>query len=113
MTQVGRKRSSTMVFTHADSAVQRLEQQITGTLLTPGDRDYQERRSGWDLTADQRPAIILAVRNSADMVAGVRFARELGLGVAVKCTGHGTLYPADDTSIMIETSAMAAIRVDA
>lgn len=68
-------------------------------------------RRGWDLTIDHHPAVILVPRDVADVSVGVTFARESGLAIAVRSTGHGTLYPADD-NMLIVTSRLASVQVD-
>jgi FAD/FMN-containing dehydrogenase len=64
------------------------------------------------LSINQFPAVILVAHDAADVAAGVRFASESGLGVAAQSTGHGVLYPADD-SLLIVTSRMGAVEIDA
>lgn len=93
------------------SSVRRLRQQISGDVLTRDDSGYDQVRRGWDLTIDHHPALILVPHDAADIAAGVRFARESGLAVAVQSTGHGVLYPADD-NLLIVTSRMASVQVD-
>lgn len=93
-------------------SAQRLRQQVSGAVLTGDDSDYDQIRRGWDLTIDHHPALILVPDDAADIAEGVRFARESGLAVAVQSTGHGMLYPADD-SLLIVTSRMASVQVDA
>ncbi|HKD76848.1 MAG TPA: FAD-binding protein, partial [Ktedonobacterales bacterium] len=68
-------------------------------------------RRGWNRLIDQHPALILVAANSQDVVAGVRFAREAGLGMGVQGTGHGVQHPADD-HLLIVTSRMNAAHVD-
>lgn len=93
-------------------SVQRLREQISGDVITRQDPRYDGLRRGWDLTIDHHPALILVPHDAADIAIGIRFARESGLAVAVQATGHGTLYPADG-SLLIVTSRMASIQVDA
>jgi FAD/FMN-containing dehydrogenase len=92
--------------------VQQLQQQVSGNVLSREDPGYDQIRRGWDLTINHYPAYILVPHNAADIAAGVRFAHESGLAVAVQSTGHGMLYPADD-SLLIITSRMTSIQVDA
>jgi FAD/FMN-containing dehydrogenase len=101
-----------MAFAHTDALVRQLQQQITGTILTPGDLGYDQTRRGWDLSINQYPALILVPENAEDVAAGVRFAREAGLGIAIQSTGHGMLYPAND-NLLIVTSQMNAVEVNA
>lgn len=93
-------------------SVQRLREQVSGSVVPREHSDYDRIRRGWDLTIDHHPALILVAHDAADVSAGVRFAQESGLAVAVQATGHGMLYPADD-SLLIVTSRMASVQVDA
>jgi hypothetical protein len=100
-----------MAITHAIKSIQQLKNQITGSVLTPDDPGYDQARRGWDLTINHYPALILVPRNAQDIAAGIRFAREADLGIAVQSTGHGMLYPADD-NMLIVTSQMADVQID-
>ncbi|MBI5929848.1 MAG: FAD-binding oxidoreductase [Chloroflexi bacterium] len=89
-----------------------LQQQMQGRVLTPEDADYEQLRRGWNLTINQYPSLILVAETVEDVVAGVRYARETGLGVAVQSTGHGLQIPANN-SLLILTSRLNAIEIDA
>ncbi len=82
-------------------------------LLTPGDPGYDESRSVWNAMIDRRPAVIARCRSSADVVAGVRFAREHDLEIGVRCGGHniaGLAVP--DGGLMIDLRAMCGVTID-
>lgn len=100
-----------MAATRTIESIEALRQQFAGSVLTRDDPNYEQLRRGWDLTLDQYPALILVPRDAADIMAGVRFAREAGWGVAVQSTGHGTLYPADD-NLLIVTSQVRSVQID-
>ena len=68
---------------------------LRGTVLRPGDLGYDEARRGWNLAVDQHPAAVLMAEADTDILAGVRFAREHDLGVAVQGTGHGLVTACD------------------
>lgn len=91
--------------------IETLQQQVSGEVLSKESPGYEQIRRGWDLTIDHYPAYILIAHTAADIAAGLRFARSSGLGVAVQSTGHGMLYPADD-SLLIISSRMKALQVD-
>ncbi len=91
--------------------IETLQQQVSGEVLSKESPGYEQIRRGWDLTIDHYPAYILIAHTPADIAAGLRFARTTGLGVAVQSTGHGMLYPADD-SLLIISSRMKALQVD-
>jgi FAD/FMN-containing dehydrogenase len=50
--------------------------QLRGALLAPADAGYEAARSIWNAMIDRRPALIARCLGVADVVAGVRFARE-------------------------------------
>jgi FAD/FMN-containing dehydrogenase len=78
---------------------------------TPGDEGYDEARSAWNLTADQRPALVVMAEDAAHVVAAVRLARERGLGVGVMATGHGAAS-LPHGGVLINTSHMKGVHVD-
>jgi FAD/FMN-containing dehydrogenase len=101
-----------MEMMYTASAAERLERQIGGEVFVPGDAGYDDARKAWNLTVDQRPAVIVVAESAADIVQAVRFAGEEGLGIAVQATGHGVSRPAND-SLLIITSRMTKVYVDA
>lgn len=100
-----------MTVTPLLDSIQKLGNQNTGKVFVPDDPDYERLRRGFNLAIDQHPALILLAKNTQDVVTGVNFARENGLGVSIQLTGHGIQYPADD-SLLIVTTALASVNVD-
>ena len=88
-----------------------LSQQVAGPVLRPADEGYAAELAGFDLSVGQRPGVVVGATGAADVVAGVRHAREVGLPVAVQATGHGITVPADD-ALLITTRRAGAVRVD-
>lgn len=95
----------------AIASIHPLQNQVAGTVISPGDPDYEQARRTWNLTIDQYPALILMPNNVDDVMAGVRFAREAGLAIAVQSTGHGVQQPANG-SLLIITSKINSVSVD-
>ncbi len=89
-----------------------LQNRVQGTVLVPGNSEYESARKAWNLTVEQYPARILIAANAQDIAEGVTFARAMGLGVAVQATGHGVILPADD-ALLIVTSTLNNVEVDA
>ena len=84
-----------------------------GELILPGEETYDRRRAVWNRLVDRRPAAILRCATSEDVVAAVRFARETGLEIAVKCGGHNVNgFAVPDGGVMIDLSPMSGVRVD-
>ena len=89
-----------------------LQLRIEGTVITPEDPQYDAARQAWNLTVDQRPAVIVMAAGAADVMEAVQFGTSEGLTVTVQSTGHGIVRPAND-NLLIITSPMKKIWVDA
>jgi FAD/FMN-containing dehydrogenase len=90
-----------------------LRKSVRGTILQPGDEGYESARRIWNGMIDRHPAAIARCTGSADVMAGVRFAREQRLPIAVRCGGHnvaGSSMCGD--GLVIDLSPMRAVRVD-
>jgi FAD/FMN-containing dehydrogenase len=94
-------------------AVEELATAFGGSLLQPGDQDFDEARLVWNGLHDRHPALIARCTAAADVVAAVNFARENGLAVAVRGGGHSAPgYGTCDDGIVIDLSPMKGIAVD-
>jgi len=90
-----------------------LEPQLRGTVVRPGDADYDVARSVWNGMIDRRPALVVRCAGAADVIAGLRFAREHELVVAVRGGGHNVAgFGTCDGGIVLDLSPMKGIRVD-
>ncbi|AQZ69927.1 Mitomycin radical oxidase [[Actinomadura] parvosata subsp. kistnae] len=85
---------------------------VHGRTLYPGDPGFEEACSGWLLTVEHRPAVIVVAADAADVVTAVRFAARTGRPIAVQSTGHGKSVPADG-AVFIATNELRELRVDA
>jgi FAD binding domain-containing protein len=86
---------------------------IAGTVVNPGDDDWDQARSAWNLAADQRPAAVVFPENADDVAAAVASARENGLRVAAQGTGHGAgARPALEDTVLLRMDRMVGVDVD-
>src|SRR5215471_12882538 len=93
--------------------IQQAAQTFTGTLLQPGDQEYEVRRLVHNGLVDKHPAAIACCHGAADVVDAVKMARLLNLEVAVRGGGHNVAGRATiDKGLLIDLSAMKGIYVD-
>jgi FAD/FMN-containing dehydrogenase len=86
---------------------------LRGELLWPGDDGYDAARRIHNGMIDRRPALIARCAGAADVAAGVRFAREHHLPVAVRGGGHGVAgFAVCDGGLMLDLSRMRGVHVD-
>jgi FAD/FMN-containing dehydrogenase len=105
--------ASTTSPTISESAISELAAAIRGSLIRPGDPDYDEARKVYNAMIDKRPALIARCTDAADVIAAVNFARENGLLVAVRGGGHnGPGLGTCDDGLVIDLSTLKGVRVD-
>ena len=96
------------------SALAKLRSGFTGSLLQPGDGEYDNVRALHNGLIDKHPALIARCRNERDIGTSIAFAREHGLEIAVRGGGHNVSGRASvEGGLMIDLSLMKAITVDA
>lgn len=84
-----------------------------GRLIGPDHADYDIAREVWNGAIDRHPCLIARCVGTADVVAAVRFARDHDLEIAIRGGGHNVAGTAVcDDGIVIDLSAMRAVRVD-
>ena len=95
------------------SAFDEFAESFGGELLLPTSPTYDTERRIWNGAIDRRPACIARCTGVADVVAGVRFARERDLLVSVRGGGHGVGgHAVCDGGLVIDLSPLKGIRVD-
>ena len=94
--------------------IAKLQANFNGTLLRPGNDDYEQARRVWNGMIDKCPALIARCTGAADVARAVRFARTHNLLVSVRGGGHNVAGNAVcDDGLMIDLSPMKGIQVDA
>lgn len=95
-------------------AIDGLRTRLRGSLLLSGDAGYDASRAVWNAMIDRRPALIARCLGTADVIAGVAFAREQGLLLCIKGGGHNIAgLAAADGALMLDMSPMRGVWVDA
>jgi hypothetical protein len=90
-----------------------LRRLIGGPALCAGAAGYDQARGVFNLTIDQRPALIAEPGSREEVAAVVNFAREEGLRVAPQRTGHnaGPLGSLEGT-VLLKTNRLDRVHVD-
>jgi FAD/FMN-containing dehydrogenase len=96
------------------AALAELAANVSGELLEPSAPEYPAARKVWNGIFDRYPALILRCASVADVIAGIQFARERDLILAVRggghnVGGHGTC----DNGLVLDLSGLRSIQIDA
>ena len=95
-----------------DEGVKLLKQKVNCSVVTSGDREYDEQRTPWLEVVEQLPSAIVNAESVRDIAETVRFAGERNLSLGVQNTGHGIARPCNG-GILLRLSKMKAIEMDA
>lgn len=90
-----------------------LREQVRGRVIEEGDAEYDAARRVYNGMIDRHPAAILQVSQVPDVMAAIRFARGLGIGVALRGGGHSAPgFGTVDDGLVLDFSARRGVRVD-
>jgi FAD/FMN-containing dehydrogenase len=104
---------STTTNTGHPDLLEELRAAVAGDVFLPGDSGYDTAVAGFNLLVVQRPRLVVVAAGTDDVTAAVRFAGALGLEIAVQATGHGAARAAGENTLLINTSRLTAVRIDA
>ncbi|HLM19916.1 MAG TPA: FAD-binding oxidoreductase [Propionibacteriaceae bacterium] len=97
----------------AQDAITTLIASLRGDVIQPGDAGYDDARTVYNAMIDKYPALIVRCQDVADVIAGVNFAREQGLLLAVRGGGHnGAGLGTVDDGLVLDLGLMNGVRVD-
>jgi FAD/FMN-containing dehydrogenase len=97
----------------SERAAHGLKSRLSGQLLAPHDAGYDAARAVFNTMIDRHPAFIARCATVDDIVHALAFAREQGLVLSVKCTGHNVAgFAVCDGGLVIDLSLMKAIAVN-
>lgn len=96
------------------STILQLRGNFSGTVIGPGDPDYDNARAVFPGGFDRRPAAIVQPADAADVARAIAFARDSGWPLAVRSGGHsGAAHGVCDRGLVIDVRSLKGIDIDA
>jgi hypothetical protein len=92
---------------------QKLQENLCGLVILPGDELYDQARRVQNVLVDKRPAAIVRCMDIADVIQSIHFAREHKLHVAVRSGGQNVAGLGSAVNgLVIDLGSMAGVQVD-
>jgi FAD/FMN-containing dehydrogenase len=95
-----------------DRQLASLTSQIVGRIVLPQDPSYSSDRQGFMSAFQHFPQIIVFCAGFSDVVACLRFAKEVGLHVVCRSGGHSVAGFSVNNGMVIDVSGISYVRVD-
>jgi len=93
--------------------LQTLKDNISGTVLVPGDDHYDEVRTIWNAMINRKPGVIVQCAKADDVAPSIAFARKHDLEITIRGAGHNIAGNSiSDGGLMIDFSLMTQVNVD-
>lgn len=90
-----------------------LQEKVRGQVITSEHPLYDASRTVYNGMIDKRPAAILRVTQVADVIAGINFARDAGLDLALRGGGHSAPgFGTCDGGLVLDFADCRGVRVD-
>lgn len=103
-----------MASTTSSLSLPTLRAELSGRVIGPTDKGYDEARTVFMGGIDDRPAVILRPVNTTDIARGIALARETGLPLAIRSGGHsGAGHSTTNGGIVIDLRDLTTLEVDA
>jgi len=93
--------------------LQKLKLAVKGKIIVPGDQDYDQVRTIFYGGVDKKPALIIRVANSSDIIEAISFAKTNALELAVRSGGHSVAgYSTTEGGVLIDLRDLKKIEID-
>jgi FAD/FMN-containing dehydrogenase len=93
--------------------IETLRERARGQVITADDTEYDEARKVYNAMIDKRPSAIIKAVDVGDVMAGVDYARENGLDLAIRGGSHSVPgFGTCDGGVVIDLVGMNGVRVD-
>ncbi|MDX1372545.1 MAG: FAD-binding oxidoreductase, partial [Nitrososphaeraceae archaeon] len=97
----------------SEKTVQEFGETIQGSVIKPGDSNYEEARKIWNAMIDRKPELIVQVSNSDDVSSAIKFAVANNLDITVRGAGHNIAGNCIcDGGLMVDFTNMKYVNVD-
>ena len=84
-----------------------------GQIIAPDTDGYDDARRVWNAVFDRRPALVVRPTSVEDVVAAVRFGRDLDLELSIRGGGHSAVgHSTSDGGLVIDLKEMNQVSVD-
>jgi len=88
-------------------------QELTGQVIVPSDKNYDEARAIYNAMIDKKPAIIVVCENTQDVVNAINYSAKNNMEVSIRGGGHnGAGLAVVDNGLVIDLSGMKTISID-
>lgn len=95
-----------------ESALREFKSGLHGSLIRPGEGEYETARKVWNGMIDKKPALIVQPADEDDVLQAVNFGRDNGLLLAVRGGGHNVAgFGTCDGGLVIDLSRMKGMAV--
>ena len=91
--------------------IQALSSAVSGPVALPDSPEFAAETFAFNAGTVHRPDVVLGAENAQDVAAGVKWAAERRLPVAVQSTGHGANF-AIDGGLLITTRRLQDLQID-
>ena len=82
-------------------------------LSQPGSAVYRAATTPHNATVVQRPVMVAHPGRAEEVAQAVQWAAQHNLGVAVQASGHGAGAPIESDRVLVDTSGLNTVRIDA
>ena len=94
-------------------SIEEIRSAFQGSVIAPGDADYDAARSAFYGGIDRHPAVIIRPLTTGEVSHVVSLARETGMELSIRSGGHSVVgYGVSDGGIMLDLSDMRDLQID-
>lgn len=97
----------------SEEKIRRLKETISGSVIVPGDNNYDDIRKIWNAMVDRKPGVIVQCSLAEDVPPSIAFARKHNLEITIRGAGHNIAGNSiSDGGLVIDFSTMRNVHVD-